>query len=228
MILSKRHNQMIRKLSEMLVPRNRTATKPEDSTASPRSPLDLKFPSPVNSKRFDSGVVGLGIVASLEETNTGLNRYDPVRNSGRFRSPEIDLSDEEYTYVTSRDGSTKVYYSEEEFEFYDNRSDYEDRRLIKPVVIVDEPPVIKRHVFNNDSAEFLSFCCLCKKRLQGKDIYIYKGEMGFCSVECRSVQIMKEEKNEKCKTQVSKNADVLNASSCGGEGHSFSAGIFVF
>lgn len=164
---------MIRKLSEMLVPGSRSAIKPEDYTASPRSPLDLKSPSPVNSKRYGSGGVGLGIVAALEESSIGINRYDPVRYSWRFRCPEIDLSEEEYTYVTSRDGPTKVYYNEDGFELFENGSEEDDRRRIKPMVIAEEPPVIKRQMFR-DPTEFLSSCCLCKKRLQGKDIYMYK------------------------------------------------------
>ncbi|KAF8111439.1 hypothetical protein N665_0076s0409 [Sinapis alba] len=222
MILSKRPQLMIRKLSEMLVPRSRSAIKPEDYSASPRSPLDLKFPSPVNSKRYGSGGVGLGIVAALEESNTGINRYDPVCFSGRFRCPEIDLSEEEYTYVTSRDGPTRVYHNDDGFELFEKGSEYDDRRGHKPIV---EPPVMKRQVFK-DPTEFLNSCCLCKKRLQGKDIYMYKGEMGFCSAECRSVQIMTDERNEQCKTQISRNVDV-SKSTCAGE-QSFSAGIFVF
>ncbi|CAF2181508.1 unnamed protein product [Brassica rapa] len=222
MTLSKRSHLMIRKLSEMLVPGRRSATKPEDSSASPRSPLDMKFPSPVNSKRYSSGGIGLGIVAALEDGNIGSNRYDPVCYSGRFRCPEIDLSDEEYTYVTSPGEPTKVYYSDDGFELFENGSEYDDRRKNKPLV---EPPVIKSQNCR-DATEFLSSCYLCKKRLQGKDIYMYKGEMGFCSAECRSVQIMQDEQNEKCKSQVSGNVDVLS-SPCAGE-QSFSAGIFIF
>lgn len=224
MILSKRPHLLIRKLSEMLVPGSRSAIKPEDYSASPRSPLDLKSPSPspVSSKRYGSGGVGLGIVAALEESSNGINRYDPVRYSGRFRCPEIDLSDEEYTYVTSRDGPTKVYYSDDGFELCGNGSEYGDRRVHKPMVIADEPPVIKRQIFRG-STEFLSSCCLCKKTLQGKDIYMYKGEMGFCSAECRSVQIMKD---EQCKSQISRNVDVSSSSCTGGQ--SFPAGVFVF
>ncbi|KAG2324246.1 hypothetical protein Bca4012_038779 [Brassica carinata] len=225
MTLSKRSHLMIRKLSEMLVPGRRSSTKPEDASASPRSPLDMKFPSPVNSKRYSSGGIGLGIVAALEEGNAGSNRYDPVCYSGRFRFPEIDLSDEEYTYVTSPGGPTKVYYSDDGFELFENGSEFDDRRKHKPLLITDEPPVIKRQIIK-DSIEFLSSCCLCKKRLQGKDIYMYKGEMGFCSAECRSVEIMKDERNEKCKSQVPRNVDV-SSSPCAGE-QSFSAGIFIF
>ncbi|RID56090.1 hypothetical protein BRARA_G03314 [Brassica rapa] len=215
MILSKRPHLMIRKLSEMLVPRSRSAIKPDDYSASPRSPLDMKFPSPVNSKRYGSGGVGLGIVAALEESNIGINRYDPVCFSGRFRCPEIDLSEEEYTCVTSRDGTTKVYHSDE--------PEYDDRRRHKPVV---QPPVIKRRVNRDNPTEFLSSCCLCKKRLQGKDIYMYKGEMGFCSAECRSVQIMNDERKEQSKQQVLRNVDVSSSLYAGEQ--SFSPGIFVF
>ncbi|KAF3516519.1 hypothetical protein DY000_02063919 [Brassica cretica] len=223
MILSKRPHLMIRKLSEMLVPRSRSAIKPEDYSASPRSPLDMKFPSPVNSKRYGSGGVGLGIVAALEESRIGINRYDPVCFSGRFRGPEIDLSEEEYTCVTSRDGTTKVYYNDDGFELFENGSGCDDRRRHKPMV---QPPVIKRRVFRDNPTEFLSSCCLCKKRLQGKDIYMYKGEMGFCSAECRSVQIMNDERKEQSKQQVLRNVDVL--SSPYADEQSFSAGIFVF
>ncbi|CAA2985907.1 Hypothetical predicted protein [Olea europaea subsp. europaea] len=40
----------------------------------------------------------------------------------------------------------------------------------------------------------LDECLLCKKKLlPGKDIYMYKGDMGFCSVECRCRQISMDE-----------------------------------
>ncbi|CAL0334740.1 unnamed protein product [Lupinus luteus] len=41
---------------------------------------------------------------------------------------------------------------------------------------------------------FLDLCFLCRKRLlPGKDIYMYKGDMAFCSVECRCQQIFMDE-----------------------------------
>ncbi|XP_020222979.1 FCS-Like Zinc finger 15 [Cajanus cajan] len=50
---------------------------------------------------------------------------------------------------------------------------------------------------------FLDHCFLCNKRLlPGKDIYMYKGDRAFCSVECRCKQIFMDEEesveNEKC------------------------------
>ncbi|CBI22980.3 hypothetical protein AAG906_027818 [Vitis piasezkii] len=41
---------------------------------------------------------------------------------------------------------------------------------------------------------FLDECFLCKQKLlPGKDIYMYKGDRAFCSVECRCRQIFMDE-----------------------------------
>ncbi|KAG8499597.1 hypothetical protein CXB51_006206 [Gossypium anomalum] len=41
---------------------------------------------------------------------------------------------------------------------------------------------------------FLEQCYLCKQKLlPAKDIYMYKGDRGFCSVECRCRQILMDE-----------------------------------
>ncbi|XP_044484852.1 FCS-Like Zinc finger 15-like [Mangifera indica] len=43
---------------------------------------------------------------------------------------------------------------------------------------------------------FLQRCFLCQQPLlPGKDIYMYKGESAFCSVECRCRQIFKDEED---------------------------------
>lgn len=47
------------------------------------------------------------------------------------------------------------------------------------------------------SDDFLSFCCSCNKKLEGKDIYIYRGEKAFCSADCRSQEILIDEEMEK-------------------------------
>lgn len=44
------------------------------------------------------------------------------------------------------------------------------------------------------TATFLDECFLCKQKLlPGKDIYMYKGDRAFCSVECRCRQIFMDE-----------------------------------
>lgn len=46
--------------------------------------------------------------------------------------------------------------------------------------------------------DFLSFCFFCKKKLEeGKDIYMYRGEKAFCSLDCRFEEIQIEEAKEK-------------------------------
>ncbi|XP_020207576.1 FCS-Like Zinc finger 17 [Cajanus cajan] len=44
---------------------------------------------------------------------------------------------------------------------------------------------------------FLKTCNLCNKQLSpDKDIYMYRGDQGFCSVECRNRQIVLDEMRE--------------------------------
>ena len=50
-------------------------------------------------------------------------------------------------------------------------------------------------------ASFLKACGLCKRRLgPGKDIFMYRGHIAFCSLECRQQQINQDERKEKCST----------------------------
>ncbi|KFK35688.1 hypothetical protein AALP_AA4G024300 [Arabis alpina] len=44
---------------------------------------------------------------------------------------------------------------------------------------------------------FLKTCHLCNKQLhQDKDIYMYRGDLGFCNRECRESQILIDDKKE--------------------------------
>ncbi|CAH8304364.1 unnamed protein product [Eruca vesicaria subsp. sativa] len=44
------------------------------------------------------------------------------------------------------------------------------------------------------SSSFLGSCGFCKRRLApGRDIYMYKGDAAFCSVECREQQMVHDE-----------------------------------
>ncbi|CAI9116348.1 OLC1v1017468C1 [Oldenlandia corymbosa var. corymbosa] len=56
-----------------------------------------------------------------------------------------------------------------------------------------------------DSAHFLKACALCKRRLiPGRDIYMYRGDSAFCSLECRQQQMTQDERKEKCSLMASK------------------------
>lgn len=50
-----------------------------------------------------------------------------------------------------------------------------------------------------ETAPFLRTCGLCNRRLRpGRDIFMYRGDTAFCSLECREQQIKHDEKKEKC------------------------------
>ncbi|CAH9078506.1 unnamed protein product [Cuscuta europaea] len=56
-----------------------------------------------------------------------------------------------------------------------------------------------------ETAHFLTACSLCKRRLYpGRDIYMYRGDTGFCSLECREQQMRRDERKEKCSVITSK------------------------
>ncbi|XP_011027684.1 PREDICTED: uncharacterized protein LOC105127902 [Populus euphratica] len=49
-----------------------------------------------------------------------------------------------------------------------------------------------------ETAHFLRACSLCKRRLiPGRDIYMYRGDSAFCSLECRQQQMSLDERKEK-------------------------------
>ncbi|XP_019168003.1 PREDICTED: protein MARD1 isoform X2 [Ipomoea nil] len=67
------------------------------------------------------------------------------------------------------------------------------------VISCSEPKKGNGLVFTNrsmsyPSQNFLSFCHTCKNNLGlGKDIYMYRGEKAFCSIDCRDREMMLEE-----------------------------------
>ncbi|KAL4366953.1 hypothetical protein GQ457_05G008590 [Hibiscus cannabinus] len=53
------------------------------------------------------------------------------------------------------------------------------------------------HVVQDTTAPFLRSCCLCKRRLApARDIYMYRGDTAFCSLECREQQMKLDETRE--------------------------------
>ncbi|CBI41084.3 unnamed protein product, partial [Vitis vinifera] len=59
-----------------------------------------------------------------------------------------------------------------------------------------------------ETAHFLRTCGLCQRRLQpGRDIYMYRGDTAFCSLECREQQMKQDERKEKYSGMASKKED---------------------
>ncbi|KAH6796658.1 hypothetical protein C2S52_021212 [Perilla frutescens var. hirtella] len=49
-----------------------------------------------------------------------------------------------------------------------------------------------------DTADFLRSCGLCNRHLApGRDIYMYRGDTAFCSLECREQQMKQDERKER-------------------------------
>uniref|UniRef100_A0A0A9EQ14 FLZ-type domain-containing protein n=1 Tax=Arundo donax TaxID=35708 RepID=A0A0A9EQ14_ARUDO len=84
-------------------------------------------------------------------------------------------------------------------------------------------------------AEFLSCCDMCRRPLDGKDIFMYRGERAFCSMECRYHAIVSDEfQEEKERKRAAgaassgvpkKSAADMAGSPCNGGGQIFFTGI---
>ncbi|PPS01446.1 hypothetical protein GOBAR_AA19204 [Gossypium barbadense] len=194
-MLGKRGRPMIGNVSELLVPTHKSGLS--DPSRSPKSPLDL-FKIPSSSSRrgsmkrcydvFGDGV-GLGIIASMEKSTVDHHpscklQHTICRFKGRFQ----ENSEEDYTFVTRHgESSTKVYFN--------GGDEEEEQRLVGKIKEITSLKPRFVQDFNYPTSDFLSSCHLCKKKL---------GEKAFCSAECRSSQIMMDERKEQCKSKASK------------------------
>ncbi|XP_031505684.1 FCS-Like Zinc finger 14-like [Nymphaea colorata] len=134
---------------------------------------------------------------------------------------ELELS-ESYTCVISHHGPNSI--RKHEY-FYEERREDEVGNLWRnsSCVFFASPPRYQGNTFQNDG--FLQYCHLCRKRLQDQDIYMYRGDKAFCSVECRCQQIMNDEYTEKRGPKAVKHCD-YSASPCSAP-RLFSAGVAV-
>ena len=83
-------------------------------------------------------------------------------------------------------------------------------------------------------ADFLGCCDRCRRPLDGKDIFMYRGDRAFCSTECRYQAIVSDEFHEEKERKRRARAlpsdapkEVLAADSCADSGRSFFTGIGV-
>ncbi|XP_019152695.1 PREDICTED: uncharacterized protein LOC109149401 [Ipomoea nil] len=79
-----------------------------------------------------------------------------------------------------------------------------DQRIMSAATVSARPHRRKSADFV-ETAHFLRACSLCKRRLiPGRDIYMYRGDSAFCSLECRQQQMTQDERKEKCSLVASK------------------------
>ncbi|MED6185266.1 hypothetical protein PIB30_055405 [Stylosanthes scabra] len=171
---------------------NCTATTPNSMNR------DRSRPIPVHNTKQNQQQHGLLLFHDHDDTND-------VPNS----------SSEDYTYVTYRIPNnktiTKVYYDGGE-EGRNLRHDYRINNNVGVVRTTTQNLVVDEgDEASFSKSDFLSSCYLCRKKLHGKDIYMYRGEKGFCSPECRSRQIMIEERKEVCRSEASRSVEVSSS-----------------
>ncbi|KAK1315595.1 hypothetical protein QJS10_CPA05g02465 [Acorus calamus] len=212
---------------------------------------DAAFRSPARSPRRrsfdDDGLVGLGIVAALNEPSPPTERIVvsavsprsrpiPIKSAGggkcrRGEAAAAEMSVEEmmsegYTCVISH---VEGKHTRKRLYFDGDAGDGIRGNLLGSTRVIFEqpPPPPAEEVMEEMVAEmgFLSCCFLCKKRLHGLDIFMYRGEKAFCSVECRAHQIQSDEYREKCGSEAIKTTfDCSSSSPCSAPLH-FSVGI---
>ncbi|KAI3965393.1 hypothetical protein MKX01_042874 [Papaver californicum] len=201
------------------------------------------------------GGIGLGIVAALdnyslavdgEKTMTKLtcstNRSNPIAISTINKCTNINskgsegLGSVEMATSTTAASVIRSMYCDGGIE------DMRNQRLNKwkQVGLFYEspsPPIIyNTNAVTRDypPSDFLSSCYLCRKKLHGKDIYMYRGEKAFCSTECRYQQIAADERKDKKRprhrNKVSRSSFDVTSSAGGSpylEDHLFSPGIMA-
>ncbi|XP_039053431.1 FCS-Like Zinc finger 5-like [Hibiscus syriacus] len=87
-------------------------------------------------------------------------------------------------------------------EFHDgnSRSDQRFSAMVSPKNRSSERSAFTNHVVNGttSASPFLQSCWLCNSRLApGRNIYMYRGDTAFCSLECREKQMKEDERKEK-------------------------------
>eukprot|EP00253_Pinus_taeda_P030033 PITA_30033 len=150
-----------------------------DWAKSPTSPLDIKTFS------------GIGITDS-HENGLDLQSSSPKQHSETILIGSPRGSTKSHTCVISRgskSGTNNLYTHsgmEREIVQYplQKQNGQEIWDVASPLWSYSSVPAFS-------VGHFLRACCLCKRQLNhGKDIYMYRGDKAFCSVECRYQQIL--------------------------------------
>ncbi|MCE3050969.1 hypothetical protein HAX54_048622 [Datura stramonium] len=152
----------------------------------------------------------------ISTANTCSNKKNsPKKKSKRPSIEEMEMC-EEYTCVISHVGSNlikKREYFDGEFIGNSNCNAYQKAATAAGVVssVNHGGDTAKFR-----TADFLNSCFLCKKQLQGLDIFMYRGEKAFCSAECRCTQISMDEHKEKYGSGAMKSLGDYSVSPCSG------------
>jgi len=169
---------------------NAKGSSDSEGTKSPTSPLDIETFS------------GIGIT-DLHENGFDFPSSSPKQHSETIPigSPHGFTKDTHQTGMDYSKGKTSVisHRSKSSTNNMYNHCGMEPEIVQYPVRkqhehglwFVASPPRSSSNVPVFHVGHFLRACYLCKRQLnQGKDIYMYRGDKAFCSVECRYQQIL--------------------------------------
>nr|XP_029124332.1 FCS-Like Zinc finger 14 isoform X2 [Elaeis guineensis] len=170
---------MIRKLPEPIDVGN-WAFRHADAAPSPPSPLERNPLSPKGWKNRESDGIGLGIVAALEKTGGDGSKNLVVgaptvitspRTAGRRRGC-VDVGE---LGCSGKCTATSVCCS-------NGGKGGEDLRWREMGHFCGSTHEVPEDARAYQIADFLSYCYLCRKRLHGKDIYMYRYKSKLASI----------------------------------------------
>ncbi|CAN4084912.1 unnamed protein product [Withania somnifera] len=195
----------------------------DHSISSNKSPKKFEHPN--------GAFVGLGIVAAMNKNNgdfpakTNCSRAailaisprsttsNPIpiftaKSSPKKKSIEEMEMCEEYTCVISHVGTNLI----KKKEYFDGEFIGNSNSNKAAIGLVNHG----RDAAKFTTDDFLNSCFLCKKKLQGLDIFMYRGEKAFCSVDCRCSQISIDEHKEKCGSGAMRSLSHYSVCPCSG------------
>ncbi|KAF5206397.1 Fcs-like zinc finger [Thalictrum thalictroides] len=182
-------------------------------------------------RHFETGVVGLGIVAAMnhnhddddDEFSSSVTtrvvkmaispRSEPIPIAKIGDQPILEKEDmklsESYTCVISHLGNGNGNNSITKREYFDVPDDDKNGGYLwenysnSGLFFTSSPKNTETEALFQ-TADFLGSCYLCRKKLHGLDIFMYRGDKAFCSAECRYKKISSDERREKCGSGVLK------------------------
>ncbi|EPS61768.1 hypothetical protein M569_13027 [Genlisea aurea] len=207
-------NAALLKVPGLFVAFNTSNNSEADSVRSPTSTLDFRilsrtpFPATGSSshKNWDcSEKVGLGIVDSLDDDHGNDKKKKKNKKNilfgGITRASKADAADVHHSHpdVVFEIGDVEIeplICSIPPTEMIQSSEDYTCVRTHGP-----NPKVV--HIYRDRILEcrrvFLKFCDSCDKKLDGEDVYMYRGEKAFCSCGCRREAMKKFEGDDRSK-----------------------------
>ncbi|XP_031116712.1 FCS-Like Zinc finger 6-like [Ipomoea triloba] len=112
--------------------------------------------------------------------------------------------------------------SANDFEPFDPRNAFKAGGLLRPPAsdaVTARTLNRRRSADFTETAHFLRACYLCKRCLiPNRDIYMYRGDSAFCSLECRQQHMAQDERKEKYLQMTSNKKETATTSSSAGAG----------